>query len=379
MEKNIFYSWQSDLPNNKNRGFIQDCIEAAVKEIQQERIHLEIAIDRDTQGASGTPDIVATIFSKIEAANIFIADVSIINAGTEGRKTPNPNVLVELGFAAKSIGWENIICVFNSETGEVEELPFDLRFRRPLIYKIEDVSNKTKDRKMLAKQLQKEIRSIISKISERDELRNYLKQIIDKEVLSIINHINKIVFGYTDPLSSENIWKLLSMNLQQIEEPLFEKKFIGFTVLKEWEGHLRHLQETMNQPFFVHHSEASFTNAVIKIVKGLELITSICYQGKIFVDTTVKAEGYSVVKGTAMNPDNPKDHYLLLKNLEHDKGVVTDFGEIRPYNSDRVMNYQTINSDDFKRYTNVLHILISALGNWIKKTGKGIRIGPSHV
>ena len=90
MEVNIFYSWQSDIPNNKNRGFIQECIEKAVKQITQEKVHLEIAVDRDTKGISGTPDIASSIFSKIDNATIFIADISIINSGTDNRKTPNP-------------------------------------------------------------------------------------------------------------------------------------------------------------------------------------------------------------------------------------------------------------------------------------------------
>jgi hypothetical protein len=50
VKKSIFYSWQSDLPNNKNRGFIQSCLEKAVADMQEEKIHLEVAIDRDTQG-----------------------------------------------------------------------------------------------------------------------------------------------------------------------------------------------------------------------------------------------------------------------------------------------------------------------------------------
>src|ERR1043165_1253907 len=30
----IFYSWQSDLPNSTNRGFIEDCLERAMKELR---------------------------------------------------------------------------------------------------------------------------------------------------------------------------------------------------------------------------------------------------------------------------------------------------------------------------------------------------------
>lgn len=35
MKINIFYSWQSDLPNNKNRGLIQNCINKAVSNVYE--------------------------------------------------------------------------------------------------------------------------------------------------------------------------------------------------------------------------------------------------------------------------------------------------------------------------------------------------------
>jgi hypothetical protein len=61
LEKIIFYSWQSDLPNNKNRGFISTCLEKAAKTIIQEEVHL-IEVDRDTKAVTGTPDIASSIF-----------------------------------------------------------------------------------------------------------------------------------------------------------------------------------------------------------------------------------------------------------------------------------------------------------------------------
>lgn len=45
------------------------------------------------------------------------------------RATPNPNVLVELGYAAHSLGWDRIIVVVNTAHGAIEELPFDFRAR----------------------------------------------------------------------------------------------------------------------------------------------------------------------------------------------------------------------------------------------------------
>lgn len=59
----VFYSWQSDLPNSTNRGFIEKALENAVKLIHNdESIEVEPVIDRDTVGVPGSPDIANTIF-----------------------------------------------------------------------------------------------------------------------------------------------------------------------------------------------------------------------------------------------------------------------------------------------------------------------------
>jgi hypothetical protein len=95
----IFYSWQSDLPNATNRGFIQRALDDAVKVLDvDDSVTVEPVLDRDTQGQSGSPNIADTIFRKIDQAAVFVADVSIIGtAGDQRRPIPNPNVVVELG------------------------------------------------------------------------------------------------------------------------------------------------------------------------------------------------------------------------------------------------------------------------------------------
>jgi hypothetical protein len=107
MQKIIFYSWQSDLPNSTNRGLIQQSLEAAAKRIAaDETLAVQPVIDRDTKGVPGAPDIAATIFAKINAADVFVADISLVgklekpqNSDKPDRWTPNPNVLIELGYS----------------------------------------------------------------------------------------------------------------------------------------------------------------------------------------------------------------------------------------------------------------------------------------
>ena len=136
-EFKIFYSWQSDLSANKTTRFIDDCL-SGVCEILRDVA--EIKPDRATQGTTGSPDITESIFRKIDECDLFIADLSIINDFpsidengnlTGNRKrTPNPNVLLETGYAAKVLGWDRIICLYNSEYGNPDDYPFDISHRR---------------------------------------------------------------------------------------------------------------------------------------------------------------------------------------------------------------------------------------------------------
>ncbi len=128
----IFYSWLSELPNKTNRGYIKDCLEKAIKQLNQEA-SLELSLDRDTQGKSGSPDIAESIFGKIEEADVFVCDVTLCSEDKE-KGYINSNVAIELGYAAGVLGWDRIVCVFNEHYGPVTDLPFDLRSRRILPY-----------------------------------------------------------------------------------------------------------------------------------------------------------------------------------------------------------------------------------------------------
>jgi hypothetical protein len=160
----VFYSWESDLPNSTNRGFIQKALEDAARSIRSDdSIKIDPVIDRDTSGVPGSPDIANTIFSKIEGSDIFACDVSIINQGEKSRPTPNPNVLIELGYAVKALKSERIIMIMNTAFGGPELLPFDLSKKRVSPYHInKDNEDKSSERKKLSQLLDDAIRAIMN-------------------------------------------------------------------------------------------------------------------------------------------------------------------------------------------------------------------------
>lgn len=134
----IFYSWQSDLPGKDTRNFISSAIDAAAKFLANT---VMVIPDRDTKGETGSPNIEQTIFSKIDDCDLFIADLSIVASYTDKdgstKWTPNPNVLVELGYAVKLLGWESVICFINTDFGKETTLPFDLNHHRVTGYSLE--------------------------------------------------------------------------------------------------------------------------------------------------------------------------------------------------------------------------------------------------
>jgi hypothetical protein len=199
MKKTVFYSWQSDLPNGTNRSLIENSLNDVAKEIVNDsETDIEPVIDRDTQGVAGAPNIATAIFKKIDSADIFVADVSIIG-NAKKKAVPNPNVLIELGYALKALGHERIILVFNTAFGKVEKLPFDLRMHRTLTYHCpESMTDRSEVKKNLTKSLKSALLTGFSRVSavtqtktatpildiiknnspsKKIELRNYLAEV----------------------------------------------------------------------------------------------------------------------------------------------------------------------------------------------------------
>lgn len=140
MHRKVFYAWQSSLPDETHRRFIEQRLQSACVNPQELCPDVdELLVDQDTQGLPGSPAVAAAILEKIKGCDVFVADVSMIRADSQGgtRKMPNPNVMLELGYAVASRTWERILCILNTATGSPEELPFDLRHHRIAKYELD--------------------------------------------------------------------------------------------------------------------------------------------------------------------------------------------------------------------------------------------------
>lgn len=132
----VFYSWQSNL-GDLHKNFLEIAIEKARLKIKEESNEFSITIDQATREISESPDVVKEIFNKVKNADIFIGDITIINNANnvEIRRVPNPNVMIELGYAIAHLGVHRIIMPFNIFYGNVvSDVPFDIRNNRCLPY-----------------------------------------------------------------------------------------------------------------------------------------------------------------------------------------------------------------------------------------------------
>lgn len=146
----IFWSWQSDTHQPSNRYFVRDVLGNLAKTLngvddtaeesdrpvdteEDERAETDdafVSVDHDTKGLGGSPRIAERILEKIAAAAVFVADVTPVAKVPGGKLVPNPNVMIELGYALHVLGEERIVLVANRAFGaNLSGLPFDLRHR----------------------------------------------------------------------------------------------------------------------------------------------------------------------------------------------------------------------------------------------------------
>jgi hypothetical protein len=98
----------------------------------------------------------------------MVADLTFVGKVTREGHTkglPNPNVMMEFGFALEAIGWERIITVLNEHDGPIRDLPFDIASRRlSIVYRCgpgNDERAREEVEALVAGQLRERIREIL--------------------------------------------------------------------------------------------------------------------------------------------------------------------------------------------------------------------------
>lgn len=183
----IFFSYQSDIPQNKI--MFMDIKKKLQKRFARQNIDLKIKVG--TYNTSGNPPILSEMLELAKTSDIFIADLTYIATQTLAHKAkhiPNPNVLLELGHAWNYFDTHHIILIQNSRYGDGSLLPVDLKeFRWPITFSLPK-------------------RKKVSNEEYKQVCENFLNEIYSAINIAINNVRSKLNNQFT-PFAIFNTWK----------------------------------------------------------------------------------------------------------------------------------------------------------------------------
>jgi len=194
----IFFCWQDHLEPKHYRFFIRDALNRAIGKVQaslpKEAAHCVLRQDSDTMNRAGSVEIANTICQKIRASTMVVGDVTPVLKDGD-RFYPNPNVMLEVGYAGGAIGWNRVVCLYDSEICRPEELPFDIRHRRANSFSSIAKVEATKAMSDLEGTLFVAIRAVVQEIGRGDydptlgdaDKRRHRDLVLLKDTLSTIS------------------------------------------------------------------------------------------------------------------------------------------------------------------------------------------------
>lgn len=369
MKFSIFYSWQSDLPSKTNRYFIEDSIKKALKEINKDN-RVIACIDRDTKDELGSPDIRDSIFQKINHSKFFICDLSLTES-----KLPNPNVLIELGYAIKALGWNKILCLFNIQTGNIEELPFDINHNRVTPYNPDSENEK----KRISEIISVNINDLFRKGELYNPIEDHLKKKIDYIVLQIARNIINI-FDFEKPVNySTRLSELDDLSIEEIASQLSKTETLGFYYLFDYEEFQAKLENLLNQLLSCNYFFDGWREAVINFIDWIDMwhhTVDVHFSPSLF--KTTRDSNYAIKDMHVENSQNSPKSVLLLKHLKDEQYSVVQGGSLSNINYELARKMVCIQ----ECYGNIIAKRIKEfllhLDFWLNESGGDIILDPHY-
>ncbi len=386
MTRIIFYSWQNDLEGKTHRYFIEKCLKKALKHLEKDA-SIYVDYDRDTKGKNGSPDITTTIFDKIDKSVLFICDISIVNSDYKGRKTPNPNVLIELGYAASKLGWDRIICLFDINTGIIEELPFDLRQKRITSFNPNEESEVERVSKILAEN----IKALYAKGQLFNPLNDYIKGKIDRSILAVAKQMANLVFG-TITLSSglAQVPNLLKCSFEEVASHISGIQFPGFIALNDFYVEAINLQDILKDLFSSACFPKEWSFTVLELLDWIrEYSWFISKRNKEYPYERVSSSDYDnlvAIDAHSIDANNLENSFLIIEAIDKNgkRYVDTEGGKVintTHYPTDNALSLRCcycLKQSVINKFADKIHKFITICNNWLDITDGEFILDPDY-
>lgn len=325
-------------------------------------------IDRDTKGELGSPDIRASIFQRINHSKFFICDISL-----NDNQTPNANVLIELGYAIKSMGWNKILCLFNTQTGKIEDLPFDINHNRVTPYN----PNVSGEKKRIAEIISINLKSLFRNGELCNPIEEHLKKKIDYIFLEIIRNIINI-FDFEKTVNySTRLKELDNLTVEEMAYKLSQTETLGFYYLYDYENSQAKLEQLLNQLLSCNYFFDGWRESVINLINWIDMWNHTIaphFSPNLF--KKVADSNYVIKDMKKENPLNPPNSVMLLKHYKDNQYRVIQGGVLSNYEfADKIVCLQDCYG---YKFANGIKEFLSYLDFWLEESGNEIILDPHY-
>jgi hypothetical protein len=205
------------------------------------------------------------------------------------------------------------------------------------------------------------------------ELFDYAKMQTDREILSVINQLAKIVYPYeAQDFSYHGISSFLSTEKDRFRDVLEKSEYLGFQVFKNWSISQKNMNAILQNPFILQRLDNEQSISLVMLLKEISAFEAVLKQvTDLYLVTDVEAEGYVVKAGKEIserNSDYP-DRYLLLRHLKDDNYLVADFGDFAPYQFQNLLKICKVNRKYLEDYAYSIYEMVLQINQWVKSTG----------
>lgn len=292
---------------------------------------------------------------------------------------PNPNVLVELGYAAKTIGWDKIICLFNTKYGCIVDVPFNLNHRRIFQYN----SDTTNEKQNVARGLADAIKLMYSKGLLFNPLKDYMKGKIDYCILGILKQISCLVYGtITMSEALAKTPKLLSLEKGNLLSILEKKEpILGFFVNNDLNKIKAMLTETFTTLTTSSLYPLEWSVTVLKLLEWIrqyQYLISERAKNKLYNCLLSPVSNKKVISAYKMNPNNPPNSYLLLEKVGTDAGKVLYSATMPEIDEKYLLSPHTMNECAIKIFSDCIFGIITLGNKWLDQNGSEFILDPDY-
>lgn len=218
-----------------------------------------------------------------------------------------------------------------------------------------------------------ELSKIYSQQRLNKELFDYAKMQIDRDVLSIISHLMKATLSYEEiSISPKNINTFLSLSKNDLISTLRTNDYLGFQVFKNWEITENNITKIMENSFILQHLDSDQLIVIITLLKEIRTFEFMPEKVQdLYIATGNTTKKYMIKNGANLNSRNKEfpDRYLLLKHLEHNEFIITDFGDFALYQKEKLLQIYKVNDKYLYEFASSFHSLISVINDWVALTG----------